>query len=311
MLKLTMDVYSGRENPTCLVDDENEVRALLKAMADNRAELSDKISDNTQLGFRGFQVELMHDGLANDYGFGSSIFVPSLEATGADLASDVTDRLFRAMEIWLSKHRDSLDVSEQMEIGLRQLAIASRGEGGRVSLTDELGDTPSAESQDVSVRESRGLVSCTIELESYNPGFWNNNPTILSRNNCYNYASNKRTDTFAQPGRGCGRQYTATTCTDVANAAMCDGLHKRYNCFPNTEIPRYLVALVVAPGPVFKDFHWYRKNSQGFWSHKPGSTAVRNTDNSGKIIMNPETCNRGSYTNFCGYFYTCKSQKIR
>ena len=69
---------------------------------------------------------------------------------------------------------------------------------------------------------------------------------------------------------------------------------------PNSEKPRYLVALVVAPGPGFIDFHWYRKSSEGFWSHKPGSTAARNVDNSNRIITDPATCNRGPYTQFCG-----------
>jgi len=48
--------------------------------------------------------------------------------------------------------------------------------------------------------------------------------------------------------------------------------------------PRYLVALVVAPGPGFRDFHWFRKQSGGFWGHKPCGTEARNVDNSGLLI---------------------------
>jgi hypothetical protein len=134
---------------------------------------------------------------------------------------------------------------------------------------------------------------------------------FLEASNCYNYASNKRTDTFAQPGRGCGNIYKAITCAEMMRASLCDGLHRRLDCFPDSEKPRYLVALVVAPGPGFIDFHWYRKQKEGFWGHKPGGTAARNTDNSGRVITNPETCDRGPYTQFCGYFYTCRSQRIR
>jgi hypothetical protein len=35
---------------------------------------------------------------------------------------------------------------------------------------------------------------------AYNPGFWNT-PAVQPKNNCYNYAMNWRSDTFAQPGR--------------------------------------------------------------------------------------------------------------
>jgi hypothetical protein len=105
--------------------------------------------------------------------------------------------------------------------------------------------------------------------------------------------------------------YTAINCAEVTRAALCDGLHHRFDCFPDSERPRYLVALVIAPGPGFVDYHWYRKQKEGFWGHKPGGTAARNTDNSNHVIMNPQTCDRGPYTIFCGYFYTCRSQRIR
>jgi hypothetical protein len=103
--------------------------------------------------------------------------------------------------------------------------------------------------------------------------------------------------------------YTAVNCTEVTRAALCDGLHHRFNCFPDSEKPRYLVALVIAPS--IGDFHWYRKNKEGFWSHKPGQTPVRNVDNSTHVINDPQFCDRGPYTQFCGYFYTCKSQRVR
>jgi hypothetical protein len=171
----------------------------------------------------------------------------------------------------------------------------------------EPAEAETAEQEDVQA----AAVTCFIEFGAFNPGFWNNDANVRSRNNCYNYASNKRTNTFAQPGRGCGQMYTAITCAEVTRAALCDGLHRRFHCFPDQEKPRYLVALVVAPGPGFVDYHWYRKQKEGFWGHKPGGTAARNTDNSGRVIMDPQTCDRGPYTHFCGFFYTCRSQRIR
>ena len=94
---------------------------------------------------------------------------------------------------------------------------------------------------------------------------------------------------------------------DVTNAALCDGLKKRCDCLPETEYPRRHVALVIAPQI---DYHWYREQIGGFWGHKPGSTEAKNTDNSGSLITNPETCDRGIYTVFSGYFYAGKSVVI-
>jgi hypothetical protein len=145
-----------------------------------------------------------------------------------------------------------------------------------------------------------------IEVGSFNPGFWND-PAHIGKNNCYNYASNRRTDTFAQPGRASGHQATTMACANVTAAALSDGLHHRFDCFPDTEKPRWLMALVVAPG---YDYHWYRKQKEGFWGHKPGHTPAKNVDNNGAVVWNPETAARSPYTDFCGYFYACKSQRI-
>jgi hypothetical protein len=69
-------------------------------------------------------------------------------------------------------------------------------------------------------RKAEAAAVCYVEFAAYNPGFWNNDPVIRQSNNCYNYASNWRTNTFAQPGRGCGQMYTALTCSEVTRAAL-------------------------------------------------------------------------------------------
>jgi hypothetical protein len=94
-------------------------------------------------------------------------------------------------------------------------------------------------------------------------------------NNCYNYATNYRTDTFAQPGRANGAMYTAFDCASVRPAAIADDLIAAPGA--NNKCPKegHLVALVIWPG---QDFHWYRKGRNGYWSHKPGGTPVRNVD---------------------------------
>ena len=57
----------------------------------------------------------------------------------------------------------------------------------------------------------------------------------------------------------------------------------------------------------FYDYHFYRQNSDGTWSHKPGNTDVTKYDSSGKIIMDPRKANRYAaydinYNLFVGFY---------
>lgn len=66
-----------------------------------------------------------------------------------------------------------------------------------------------------------------------------------------------------------------------------------------------MFALVTAPYivPGFgSDFHFYVKDKNGFWSHKPGTTNPTIFDDSGNTIKDPAKCDRGIYTNFVGYY---------
>jgi hypothetical protein len=305
MLRITADLFSGRENPARIVSDEAEARATLAEVTRARDLLAEAPPTDAALGLRGFWIEPLSDELAVDFGIGASMYLAAGPQARDSRANEVAQLLISRMETTEVTPELAQEVMP-LEAPLRELLGAQLQPASRLTVADE-GPTAAAEAE----AEAAAAVTCRYEVGAYNPGFWNNDSSIRSRNNCYNYASNKRTDTFAQPGRGCGHMYTAISCPEVTRGALCDGLHHRFNCFPDTERPRYLVALVVAPGPGFIDFHWYRKNREGFWSHKPGGTAVRNVDNRGRVITDPQTCDRGPYTQFCGYFYTCRTQKIR
>jgi len=56
----------------------------------------------------------------------------------------------------------------------------------------------------------------------------------------------------------------------------------------------YKVMLALDTSSTLKDYHWYRQNSDGTWSHKPASGAVRNYDYDGNPIIDPEYCNKKS-----------------
>ncbi|RDZ25982.1 LamG domain-containing protein [Lysobacter silvisoli] len=131
----------------------------------------------------------------------------------------------------------------------------------------------------------------------YEPGLWNGGAAVFS-NNCYNYATNKRTNTFAQPGNGAGQGTAGYTCPALIEAAIRDGLEPIAD--PYEPSHKSTVALVAAPA--YGDFHWYRLDRYGGWSHKPGQQPATNLDNSQSTISNPEYADRGIYTDFCGYF---------
>ena len=293
MLRITLDVFSGRPNPTVVVDAE-EARGILRDISRNRGAVTALDSGYSGLGFRGIVLESTEDSGFDRYELPAAFKLAGGSSSNEAKAEELAARLIRRVT----------------EVGPAD-AMAFPAEFDRMLLrmleTRHIFEHYSeAESHVPSLPPKAAGAACTIELGKFNPGFWND-PSHIGRNNCYNYASNKRTDTFAQPGRGSGHQYTALTCAAVTAAAMSDGLHHRFDCFPDAVKPRWLVALVVAPG---YDYHWYRKQLEGFWGHKPGGTPARNVDNNGAVVMSPEMCARQPYTDFCGYFYVPSNQRI-
>lgn len=89
---------------------------------------------------------------------------------------------------------------------------------------------------------------------NYNPDRWNDSSLILWNNNCYNYANQKITNTFAQPGKASGNPITPPlTAAKTLSGAESDGLAKMdvpetYPVPQAPPMPNCLVALVVAPG---------------------------------------------------------------
>ena len=76
------------------------------------------------------------------------------------------------------------------------------------------------------------------------------------------------------------------------------------------------IALVVHPG---EDYHFYREDTDGWWSHKDGANKVKRFDAEGQPIWNPQTAARdyrpkGSFLNykdFCGFYCAPRRKTIR
>ncbi|MFJ4188940.1 hypothetical protein [Kitasatospora sp. NPDC089509] len=302
MLRITADVFSGRPDPVADLTDEARARAALRELTRDRELFTVPAEAPTGgLGLRGFWLEAFDDELARDFGLGSRLYLPAGAQAPAGRTAEVAERLI-TLAPWQAAPEGFAGQTPPVEESFRDFLLGQLAGGGRVSAADRAepaGGTAAEQPE----------VTCQIEFGAFNPGFWNDDANVRAHNNCYNYASNWRTNTFAQPGRGCGHMYSRITCEEMTRASLCDGMHHRFDCFPDTAKPRYLTALVVIPGG--GDFHWYRKQKEGFWGHKPGSTPARNVDNSGHVIYDPEKADRGPYTIFCGYFYGCDSQRRR
>jgi hypothetical protein len=313
MLKITVDIFSGRPNPTWMIDDDRS-KEIIEQVAKN-PEIASKIDSGYDgLGFRGIKIELMGDesvrGVPSKFVIANGL---SKNLEDVNLAKTIIDQMLRYEKM-------SLDLLNLTPVNREIQKIIFGGIESYEKNIDAIRKyiekrIIQQQSGPIRVTVNDPKCNCQYEESRFNPNFWNADPNVRANNNCYNYGRNWRTDTFAQPGRFSGILLSSANmnCLDVSNAAKKDGLVERCNCLPESEYPRRLVALVIAPGV---DYHWYRKQTNGFWGHKPGGTAARNVDNSNVLITNPETCDRGAgtsldYTNFCGYFYAGKSVKIK
>jgi hypothetical protein len=287
-----LDVYSGRQNPVWELTDD-EARQVLERFAGRTlgevAELPDR------LGYRGVIVSMSSDDahvgeLPPRFAVGARVSAERAGAAGT--AAILSEQETRDAARWLlGTSGAGYAVEESTHRHVDQVLAQAVPE-----------ETTEA---DVSAPDIEADAPCQPHHTPFNPGFWNNDPYVRENNNCYNYAVNNRTNTFAQPGRQCGHEYTSFTCAAVRSAALCDGVLA--TCSGQC---RY-VALVIAPG---QDYHWYRYHSNKFWGHKPGRTNARNTDNQGRVIggtLNPANCDRGPYTQFCGYFWVPVGLRIR
>jgi hypothetical protein len=311
MIKVTVDLFSGRPNPAWIINDKRGDE-LLKKIAKNPRIMSKPDSGYDGLGFRGITIELLGD---EKEGKMPSVFtiangISKDQQTSIQVAREIVDQMPAYEKFNMDVHKltplnkemqkiimggiDSYEKDlEKIRKYIKIKPVVKKSSAIRVTVNDS---------------DCKG---CKYEESKFNPDFWNLDPNVRIHNNCYNYGRNWKTNTFAQPGRfsGITLSLSQMTCADVKAAAMQDGLVERCNCLPQSEYPRRLMALVIAPG---RDYHWYRKQKNGFWGHKPGGTNARNIDNSGVLVTDPRTCDRGAgtflnYTDFCGFFYAGKS----
>ena len=153
---------------------------------------------------------------------------------------------------------------------------------------------------------------------AYNEELWSD-PDVIRGTNCYSYALNYRSDKLVP------RDDEGQIMSDLDNIpkspdsgeTIVDYIKKdaaRYGFYfeerkDGMAIPEgaYLVALFVQCGVAF---HWYRQNPDGTWSHKHNTDPIKNCDESGSLIYDPDVADKDfSYKNgpnykcLIGYFY--------
>jgi len=154
-------------------------------------------------------------------------------------------------------------------------------------------------------------------------GSFNKRWPLRESHNCYSYVLNLKSDEAvelclkefselkycrrSQPGYAAGfpsldKKYL--NCPEVMKRTLADNPNiKPSDAQQQCDMDSYKGALVVDPG---SDYHYYRLNDDGYWTHKPGYKPSTFYDASGNLITNPEKANRNygrlNYKDFCGYF---------
>jgi hypothetical protein len=265
---VTLDMFSGRPNPSWELSPAQIIALRDELATEREGSLLKPTTASAKLGYRGFHVESVREELPDHLTVGGGV-------------------------IELSRHASSLiDPERRLEYFLLESGLQTLGKEFQDSVAQRLARAPMVRSMDVQI----------MSAPPYNPGRWNTDPVVQKNNNCYNYACDKVRSSFSQPGRGSGRQFSDFVCGDVSAASIRDGLKSVAGATGSPPPNCHYAALVVDPIGPYPDYHWYRFDSNGRWSHKPGQTPATDRDNSNLIILNPETADRGEYVNFCGYF---------
>jgi hypothetical protein len=137
----------------------------------------------------------------------------------------------------------------------------------------------------------------------WNPAVWETNKKY---NNCYAYAINnhREKDRVRKPEPGEHRSFYSC---DQLSAGLFHDLPGIYaTTFSSTCEPEHNKIFAAVSNEESNDFHFWRLDSDGYWSHKVGSRDPSRLDASGHPISNPDASDRHfnthNYAQGCGFF---------
>jgi hypothetical protein len=279
-LKLTLDAFSGRPNPSVDLTPQEAADLVARLGPVTAAPAAGAaLAQPAKLGYRGIVIEQTGQVSAN---------LPQRFRLSGNQVIGPTGVL------------KTVDAAIEQSLLGNAALLARAGVPAAVASALVAQSAAHAHAAAPSTSATPGPLTCRC-APLYEPAWWSDLASGGSRqinNNCYNYACDIRTDTFAQPGHAANAMYTAETCPALRVAAQADMLTEikltTITCPPEG----HLIALVIWPNV---DFHFYRMNRDGLWSHKPGGMPVTNVDNSNKLIPDPRAADRGPYVNFCEF----------
>lgn len=162
------------------------------------------------------------------------------------------------------------------------------------------------------------------------PERYTRNPLVSERHNCYDYSfdvvdpaqitvPNPR---FHQPGGTKGLSSTlyrrgGRTCKNISYLMRRDVPELRRTTF-GRRCPRGTSKIAMVADPD-KDYHFYRQNRSGYWSHKDGQNDPKLYDANGAPIWDPRKAARDyrpngarlNYSQFCGFYCAPRNKTIK
>ena len=169
-----------------------------------------------------------------------------------------------------------------------------------------------------------------MPTSGYEPKFegekWTKNFNVMATHNCYSYLLDDLhkypMNGKPQPGLMSKEGYAPSiTCSSIKKRVLKDNPRCIISWASNLECTKcpegYYKGFLCVNGNG-DDYHFYRQDKDGTWSHKPGSTEPTRFDASGKTITNPKKADRdysGSggirYDIPCTFFCVKNTSEIR
>lgn len=287
-----LSIFSGRPNPRVDLSSD-DLRELKERMARLQPGTARRISEVRPTDFGTFRVAVQSEGRARTFYVGGGLVdLPPMRFAYADtsgVALFLLDRFSKSV------------LSERVKDELRRTMLQKTRVKRRAVIACNPSPAPDAVPYDL------------YWGAGFTPDFqvWNRQPC----NNCYNYANQVLTDTYAQPGIGGGQQYDAVTCASISAAAVRDGLAKVPPAAAGRSLKKgrgWYVALFIGNVAGEPDYHWLKQDSSGCWSHKLGTAMPSDIDFAGQtikvghkaVLVDPFGLIAARYDTFCGYFRT-------
>jgi len=168
------------------------------------------------------------------------------------------------------------------------------------------------------LKESLQMSPTSGSEYNFDPASWNKF-AIKNNNNCYSYALGRiLSNRNGKPQPGYFSNYPSISEKEYSN---CENFYNRMKKDNPSMYLEYFkkpckkgffkgfIALDNKDGD--KDYHFYRQDASGYWSHKPGTTEVVQKDSDEKLIKNPLLANRKykyyNYSKPCFFFCTPKN----